>query len=121
MRVYNVAHTLMKERVRSSRKNMTDAENRIWYFLRGRHLNGYKFIREHKVGMYIADFVCRQKKIIIEVDGGQHADAIEYDERRTKFLEDNGYKVFRVWNNEVFANIEGVLEAILNLLEAVPP
>ena len=110
----------MKERARSFRKGMTEAENRMWYFLRGRRLNGYKFIREQIIGDYIADFVCRQKKVVIEVDGGQHAKAVEYDKKRTEFLEKEGYRVFRVWNNEVFQNIEGVLEAILNLLESVP-
>jgi very-short-patch-repair endonuclease len=109
----------MKERARNLRKNSTDAENRMWYFLRDRRLNGYKFIREQVIGNYIADFVCRQKKIIIEVDGSQHAEAVQYDKRRTKFLEEKGYKVFRIWNNEVFENIDGVLEAILDLCESV--
>lgn len=112
----------MKERARSFRKNMTDAENRIWYYLRDRRLNGYKFVREHVVGSYIADFVCRSKKIILEVDGGQHAntDTVEYDQKRTEYLESKGYKVLRVWNNEVLTNIEGVLDELLILLEAVP-
>lgn len=109
----------MKERARSFRKNPTDAENRLWYFLRDRRLNGYKFVREYIIDIYIVDFVCRQKKIIIELDGSQHADTIKYDEKRTKFLEEKGYHVLRIWNDEVFTNIEGVLEAILNLLEAV--
>ena len=108
----------MKERSRNLRKNMTDAENRMWYFLRNRRLKCYKFVRELVVGPYIADFVCREKKLIIEVDGGQHATAISYDKRRTKFLENHGYTVFRVWNNEVFNNIQGVLETILHVLES---
>ena len=108
----------MKERARSFRKNMTDAENRVWYFLRNRRLNGYKFVREFVIGSYIADFVCREKKLIIELDGGQHMEAAEYDKRRTEFLEKNGYRVLRVWNNEVFNNINGVLETILNLLQS---
>ena len=111
----------MKERARSLRKNMTDAENRMWYFLRNRRLNGYKFVREFVIGAYIADFVCREKKLIVEIDGGQHMEALEYDKQRTEFLEKNGYRVFRVWNNEVFNNIHGVLETILNLLQSVPP
>ena len=110
----------MKERARSFRKNMTDAENRMWYFLRNRRLNGYKFVREFVIGSYIADFVCREKKLIIEVDGGQHMEAAEYDKRRTEFLEKNGYRVLRVWNNEVFTNTREVLESILNLLETLP-
>ena len=107
----------MKDRARSLRQDMTDAENRMWYFLRNRRLNGYKFVREYVIGCYIADFVCREKKLIIEVDGGQHMDAIEYDQRRTAHLIKLGYNVLRVWNNEVFNNIEGVLATILSSLE----
>lgn len=111
---------MLKERARSFRRSMTDAENCIWYHLRNRRLNGYKFIREYQIGPYIVDFVCRQKKLVIEIDGGQHAETISYDEKRTEFLEKNRYKVLRVWNNEVFENREEVLEMILNLLDEVP-
>lgn len=107
----------MKTRARTLRKTMTAAENRMWYFLRNRRLNSYKFIRQFVIGNYIADFVCREKKVIIEVDGGQHMIAAEYDKRRTEFLETQGYKVLRVWNREVFRNTEGVLETVLDLLE----
>jgi very-short-patch-repair endonuclease len=110
----------MKERAQTLRQNMTDAENRIWYYLRNRRLGGYKFVREHVIGHYIADFVCREKKLIIEIDGGQHMDAIEYDLLRTKDLESRGYRVLRIWNHEVFKNIQGVMDSVLNLLEAVP-
>ena len=96
---------------------MTDAENRLWYFLRNRRLNGYKFVRELAIDCYIADFVCREKRIIVEIDGGQHMEAMEYDQRRTAFLEKKGYRVLRFWNNEVFTNVNGVLETILDLLE----
>ena len=111
----------MQERARILRKNMPDAENRMWYYLRNRRLGGYKFVREHVIGKYIADFVCRDKKLIIEVDGGQHMTAQAYDQRRTENLEALGYQVIRVWNHEVFENIEGVVEKILNVLENVPP
>ena len=110
----------MKERARCLRKSMTPAEQRLWYFLRDRRLGGYKFVREYVVGPYTADFVCRHKKVIIEVDGGQHANAVVYDQQRTNFLEKNGYQVLRVWNDEVFINMKGVAEAILNLLDNVP-
>jgi very-short-patch-repair endonuclease len=103
----------MKENARILRKTMTDAEHRIWYFLRDRRLKGYKFARQYIIGPYITDFICRDKKIILEVDGGQHSEAIAYDTKRTQFLEKQGYKVIRVWNNEVFKNIEGVLETLL--------
>lgn len=68
----------MSERTQYLRRNMTDAENRMWYYLRNRRLGGYKFIREHVIGNYIADFVCREKKLIIEIDAGQHMDAVEF-------------------------------------------
>jgi very-short-patch-repair endonuclease len=73
--------------LKALRKTMTDAENRMWYFLRNRRLHGYKFVRECVIGSYIADFVCREKKVVIEIDGGQHMAAIEYDKQRTVFLE----------------------------------
>ena len=112
---------MKKALARSLRKNQTDAENRMWYYLRNRRLSGYKFVREYVIGKYIADFVCREKKLIIEVDGGQHMTAEAYDQQRTKDLEAVGYLVVRVWNNEVFKNIQGVMEHILTLLESVPP
>ncbi|HVT61982.1 MAG TPA: DUF559 domain-containing protein [Legionellaceae bacterium] len=107
----------MKERARVLRKNRTDAENRIWYFLRNRRLCGYKFVREYVIDNYIADFVCRDKKLIVEIDGSQHIEAIEYDQKRTNYLTSNGYRVVRFWNNEVFNDIQCVLETILNALE----
>ncbi|MFA5959455.1 MAG: endonuclease domain-containing protein [Tatlockia sp.] len=108
---------IMKERSRSLRASLTDAENRMWYFLRNRRLAGYKFVREYVIGSYIADFVCRDKKLIIEIDGGQHLDAAQYDQRRTAYLMENGYRVLRFWNNEVFNSIHEVLETVLRALE----
>lgn len=108
---------MLNKHARFLRKNMTDAENRIWYYLRSRRLGGYKFVRQCTLGNYIVDFVCREKNFIIEVDGGQHMETIVYDEQRTHFLESHGYYVFRVWNNEVIHNIQGVMERILDLLE----
>ena len=110
----------MKERVRDLRQNMTLAENRMWYYLRSRRLGGYKFIRQQAIDNYIVDFVCREKKLIVEVDGGQHMDATEYDNHRTSVLESRGYQVLRVWNNDVFQNTPGVMEQILALLETEP-
>ena len=110
----------MKERARALRKNKTIAENRMWYYLRNRRLSGYKFVREQVIDNYIADFVCREKKIIIEVDGGQHMEAADYDEQRTRILEAHGYQVLRVWNHDVFQNISGIMEKILELVETVP-
>ncbi len=108
---------MLNEHARTLRKNMTDAENRMWYYLRNRRLNGYKFVRQYAIGNYIVDFICREKNLIIEVDGGQHMDDIEYDEQRSMYLNSRGYQVFRVWNNDVLNNIQGVMEGILNLIE----
>ncbi|MGQ3891356.1 endonuclease domain-containing protein [Legionella sp. CNM-4043-24] len=110
--------SIMRNHALNLRKNMTDAESRIWYYLRNRRLAGYKFVREYVIGSYIADFVCREKKLIIEIDGGQHMSAVTYDLQRTRALETIGYQVLRVWNNEVYENIQGVMEGILNALEA---
>jgi very-short-patch-repair endonuclease len=110
---------MLLSRARSSRKNMTDSENRLWYYLRDRRLNGYKFVRELVIGVYIADFVCRRKKLIIEVDGGQHAEAGEYDRVRTEFFESEGYRVLRFWSSDVMGNVDGVLEEILAWFENV--
>ena len=78
-------------------------------------LAGSKFVREHIIGNYIADFVCREKKLILEIDGGQHMDAMMYDAVRTQYLESRGYRVLRIWNDEVFKNIQGVMSGILQL------
>ena len=110
----------MKERIRELRQNMTSAENRMWYYLRNRRLSGYKFVRQQAIDNYIVDFVCREGKLIVEVDGGQHMNATEYDEHRTSVLEARGYQVFRVWNHDVFQNTPGIMEKILALLETEP-
>ena len=99
------------------RKNQTDAEALLWRHLRNRQLGGYKFRRQHSFPPYIVDFVSIEIRLVIELDGGQHASATEADERRTKFLEHKGFSVVRFWNNEVLVNIEAVLERILELLK----
>ncbi len=81
---------------------------------------GFKFRRQHPIGHYIVDFICFEKKLIIEVDGGQHADNILYDEARTKYLEEKNFTVLRFWNNEVTLNTTEVLNIILNRLERPP-
>lgn len=102
------------------RANQTDAEARIWSHLRNRGLGNARFRRQIAIDPYIVDFICTDHMLIVEIDGGQHAYQIEYDERRTKFLENRGYRVLRFWNNEVLANTEGVLEAILAELVKSP-
>ena len=97
-------------RARELRKNMTDAERQLWNHLRNRQLGGLKFRRQHPIGKYVVDFVCFEKKIVIEVDGSQHLENRIYDAERTEWLEKQGFKVIRVWNNDVLNEIEAVLE-----------
>ena len=99
-------------KARILRKNSTDAEKGLWQCLRSRQLNGYKFKRQAPIGNYIVDFVCSSAKLIIEIDGGQHQEQLEYDSIRTAYLESSGYKVVRYWNNEVLTDIESVLTAL---------
>jgi len=96
---------------RSLRVNQTDAEKKLWQKLRSRQLSGHKFVRQEPLGRYICDFVCREKKVIIEVDGGQHLESLR-DKVRDEFMENLGYRVLRFWNNDVLANVDGVLQVI---------
>jgi very-short-patch-repair endonuclease len=91
---------------------MTDAERRLWYYLRAHRFAGMKFRRQAVIGPYVVDFASLQKNLIVEVDGGQHADS-ESDRRRTRWLEDQGFRILRFWNNEVLGNTGSVLEAIM--------
>ena len=93
------------------RINSTDTEKYLWKYLRERQLEGFKFRRQHPIGKYIVDFINLERKIIIEVDGGQHLEN-KKDKLRDKWLEEKGYEVLRFWDNEVLTNIEGVLESI---------
>ena len=97
---------------KSLRKSQTDAEIKLWYYLRAHRFMGLKFKRQKPIGKYIVDFICTEQKLIIELDGGQHADKVDYDEQRTKFLKNEGYQVLRFWNNQVLQEMESVLEAI---------
>jgi len=90
------------------RRRLTDAERLLWKALRNRQLNGDKFRRQVPIGNYVADFVCVEKHLVVEVDGGQHLDN-EKDAERTVSLESKGFRVLRFWNNEVLQNLEGVL------------
>jgi len=102
------------------RNNSTDTEKYLWKYLRGRQLEGFKFRRQHPIGKYIVDFINLERKIIIEVDGGQHLEN-KKDELRDKWFEEQGYEVLRFWNNEVLTNIEGVLESIRKKLYSPSP
>ena len=97
---------------RRLRLNPSKAQNTLWYYLRTKQLKGRKFRREHPMGPYILDFVCLEKKLVIEIDGGQHAEQIVYDSNRTRWLHTQGFRVLRFWNNEVLGNTESVLEII---------
>jgi very-short-patch-repair endonuclease len=97
------------------RREMTIAERVIWRQLRAKQFENLKFRRQQPIGDYIVDFVCFEKKIIIEVDGGQHAEDEEADRVRTKWLEERGYLVIRFWNNDVLRNCPGVMEKIMEI------
>lgn len=97
---------------------MTDAEHALWAQLRGRRLGDFKFKRQWSLGPYVADFCCWEASLVVEVDGGQHGE--EEDAARTKWLESQGYRVIRFWNNEVLTNLEGVLLAIIAALRTHP-
>jgi very-short-patch-repair endonuclease len=102
------------------RTNSTDAERHLWQFLRNRQLGGYKFRRQHPLPPYTVDFVCLERRLIVELDGGQHAEAIAYDAARTDYLEQSGYLVLRFWNDEALSNTQEVLTRMLQKLEERP-
>ena len=97
---------------KSLRKNATRVETILWSQLRAKQFEGLKFRRQQPIDEFIVDFVCFEKKLIIELDGGQHAQAREEDRKRDKSLTEKGYTVLRFWNNEVLENLAGVLEVI---------
>lgn len=101
------------------RKRPTDAEKTMWRHLRGRRLEGFKFRRQEPIGNYVADFACYEKRIIVEVDGGQHCR--EKDGERDRWFEGQGFKVLRFWNNEVLKNTPGVWDVIRKHCLSHPP
>jgi DNA repair protein RecO (recombination protein O) len=104
-------------RARELRKGQSDAEQKLWYYLRAHRFQHYGFRRQKPIGSYIIDFVCMEKKLVIELDGGQHTEQQAYDRKRTKFLESQGYRVLRFWNDEMIKNEEAALQIILSALE----
>jgi very-short-patch-repair endonuclease len=102
-------------RAKELRRDQTDAEKRIWEKIRNSHL-GMKFRRQAPVGPYVADFLCNDLKLVVEIDGGQHAES-KKDEIRTKYLQGLGYHVVRFWNDEVMDNIEGVVDTLASVIE----
>jgi len=99
---------------RALRKNLTEAEQRLWQQLKRRQIATVKFRRQQPIGPFMVDFVCFERRVIVEVDGGQHAEQAAYDEQRTCGLEAQGYRVLRFWNNDVLANTKAVAQAILD-------
>ena len=99
------------------RREETPAEGKLWAYLRGRKIKGIKFRRQHAIGNYIVDFCAVKEKLVIELDGSQHLGQSEYDEERTAYLESQGYKVIRFWNNQVMNDISGCVIAIEGALE----
>ena len=106
---------------RKLRRDQTDAERVLWFRLRDRRVNGFKFRRQVPIGGYIVDFCCEASRLVVEIDGGQHAIRGEQDARRTADLEGWGYLVLRFWNNDVLRNTDGVVETIIATLKPVPP
>src|SRR5208337_3413715 len=107
---------LTRQGARALRKRLTDAERLLWRHLRNRELGGWKFRRQYPVGSFIVDFICVEKNLVIEVDGGPHAENEEQDIHHSAYLNRMGYRVLRFWNNQVMQETDGVLEAILAIL-----
>ncbi len=110
-------------RAKKLRRGSTDAERRLWREVRNRRLGGHKFRRQQPLRQYIVDFVCFERKLIVELDGGQHNDRIayDYDSERTAWLESQGFRVLRLWNNQVMREIEEVNATIANALDHQVP
>ena len=108
---------LLKQRSRDLRKNLTDAEQKLWQKLRNKQINDHKFRRQFVLGNYIVDFICLDKRLIVEVDGGQHMENVDYDLQRDEWLKSQNFKILRFWNNQVLNEIDSVLEVIENNLK----
>jgi adenine-specific DNA-methyltransferase len=108
-------------RARTLRRGQTDAERKLWARLRIRQLAGCKFRRQVPIGRYFADFACVEVKLVVELDGGQHAERADHDEARTQALEAMGWRVLRFWNHEVMIETESVMETILAAIRLARP
>ena len=108
------------QNAKALRGNQTDAEQRLWYHLRAHRFMGLKFKRQKPMGRYIVDCVCVEHQLIIELDGGQHAEQMSYDQHRDAWLRGQGYSVLRFWNNDVMQQLEAVLEQIRFTLSPTP-
>ena len=108
-------------RAQRLRRELTDAERAIWQLLRSHQIEHFRFRRQVPIGRYIADFVCHEAQLIIEIDGGQHDPTLRDELARTQFLESQGYRILRFWNNDVLANPEGVHTVIVEHLRLHHP
>jgi len=110
---------LQRGNARRLRREMTDAERKLWYAVRARRVESLSFGRQTPIGPFIVDFFCPEHRLIVELDGGQHGTdkALRYDGERTAWLAANGYRVMRFWNADVLTNLDGVLSAILEAVE----
>jgi very-short-patch-repair endonuclease len=111
---------MLKQNARRLRKQMTDAERALWHLLRRKQIDGHRFRKQVPIGKYIVDFVCLDARLVIEVDGGQHSDAAEADAVRDAWLRSQNFRVLRFWNNDVLKNPEGVMQVVIEALEATP-
>ena len=101
---------------RKLRRSTTDVERKLWHRIRDKQIEGFRFRRQRPVGRFIVDFICLDARLIVELDGGQHAENVAHDKKRSAFLESLGYRVLRFWNNEVIENMDGVLERLREAL-----
>jgi very-short-patch-repair endonuclease len=108
------------KRAKRLRRDMTEAEKKLWYRIRAGQLDGHQFRKQVPVDPYILDFACLRKRLALEVDGSQHAEISAAEDERNRFLRAEGYVVVRYWNTEVLQNIDGVLEDLLARLRALP-
>lgn len=108
------------ERARRLRNGATQAERHLWRYLQNRQLGGFRFTRQKQIGPYFADFLCRERRLVVELDGSQHEERADADARRTAYLEGEGYTVLRFWNDEATDDTDRVLARILAALEPLP-
>ena len=106
-------------RSRALRSRETSAEARLWGRLRNRQLGGLKFVRQHSIGPYFVDFLCREHNVVVEIDGATHSaiEQMERDAARSHYLKTEGYRVFRAFNGNIYENVDGVLDGLLAFIQ----